>query len=68
MLIVGSNYWNTVHARAKEEISKDQEGLQTMRNLGLNMAWVLKNLEAGKKAGIPLPTPEPKISTSFGGK
>ena len=68
MLIVGSNYWNTVHARAKEEISKDQEGLQTMRNLGLNMAWVLKNLEAGQKAGIPLPTPEPKISTSFGGK
>ena len=66
MLIVGSNYWNMVHGLTKEELVKDQEGLQTMRNLGLNMAWVLKNLEAGKKAGIPLPQAEPKIATPFG--
>lgn len=68
MLIVGSNYWNMVHALTKDEINKDPEGLQTMRNLGLNMSWVLKNLEAGKKAGIPLPKAEPKTMTLFAGK
>jgi hypothetical protein len=44
---------------------QDEEGLQIMRTLGTNMAWVLKCLEAGKNAGIKKPTPEEKIKTNF---
>ena len=49
----------------KEEVMQDEEGLQIMRTLGTNMAWVLKCLEAGKNAGIKKPTPEEKIKTNF---
>lgn len=65
MPIVSSQYWNMVHGNTPDEVRKDQEGLQTMRTLGENMAWLLKCIEAGKKAGIPLPTYEPKIHTNF---
>ena len=47
MITVGSTYWNQVHGRNAEDAAKDLEGMQTMRNLGHNMAWVLKCLEAG---------------------
>ena len=47
-----------------EEVEKDEEGLQTMRVLGKNMAWILKCLEAGKKAGVE-PKKEEKIKTNF---
>ncbi len=43
-LIVGSQYWNVAFGREPGEASKDTEGMQTMRTLGKNMAWVLKNL------------------------
>ena len=49
MITVGSTYWNQVHGRNAEDAAKDLEGMQTMRNLGHNMAWVLKCLEAGKE-------------------
>lgn len=46
MIVVGSNYWNIGMGREKEEVAKDEEGMQTMRVLGQNMAWLLKKLEA----------------------
>lgn len=65
MPIVTSNYWNMVHGSTPEEVKKDEEGLQIMRILGRNMAWLLKCKEAGEKAGIPAPKQEEKIKTSF---
>jgi multimeric flavodoxin WrbA len=52
MPIVSSRYWNEVHGSTKKDVEKDEEGLYTMRVLGDNMAYLLKCLEAGKKAGI----------------
>ena len=65
MHIVGSQYWNQVHGFTPNDVRKDKEGLQTMRTLGQNMAYLLKCLDAGKKAGIEKPTYEPRISTHF---
>lgn len=65
MPVISSNYWNMVHGNTPEEVMQDEEGLQIMRTLGTNMAWVLKCLEAGKNAGIKKPTPEEKIKTNF---
>lgn len=65
MVIVSSNYWNMVHGNTPEEVRQDKEGLQIMRVLGRNMAWLLKCIEAGKKAGINVPEAEPKIMTNF---
>ncbi len=64
MPIVSSNYWNEVHGNSAEEVLQDEEGLQTMRLLGNNMAWLLKCLQLGKEAGIQ-PQTESKIRTSF---
>ena len=44
---------------------QDEEGLQIMRTLGYNMAWLLQCIEAGRKAGVPAPIREPRISTNF---
>ncbi len=65
MPIVSSQYWNMVHGNTPDEVRKDLEGLQIMRTLGDNMAWLLKSIEAGKKAGIELPQSEPKLRTNF---
>lgn len=65
MHIVGSQYWNQVHGNTPEQVRKDEEGLQTMRTLGENMAWLLKCIEAGNKAGVPKPAYEPKLRTNF---
>lgn len=65
MPIVSSQYWNEVHGNNAEEEQQDLEGVQTMRTLGDNMAWLLKCIEAGKKAGINPPAPEPWIGTNF---
>ncbi len=65
MPVVSSNYWNMVHGAKPEDVLKDEEGMQTMRNLGLNMAWILKCLEIGKKNGIALPKAEERIYTNF---
>ena len=55
-----------VHDNTPEEVRKDEEGLQIMRYLGRNMAWLLKLKEAGEKAGIELPAQEEmRISTNF---
>ena len=65
MPIVSSNYWNMVHGNTPEEVLQDKEGLQIMRTLGKNMAWILKCIEAGKKSGINYPELEDKIRTNF---
>ena len=64
MPIVGSNYWNEIHGNTAEEAAQDAEGLQTMRMLGNNMAWLLKCIALGKEAGIA-PESEKKIWTNF---
>lgn len=66
MVEVGSRYWNMVHGNTPEEVERDAEGLQVMRYLGRNMAWMMKCIEAGKAAGANPPAPEPeRISTNF---
>ena len=64
MPIVASNYWNEIHGNTAEEAAQDTEGLQTMRVLGNNMAWLLKCIALGKEAGIA-PETEKKIWTNF---
>ncbi|MBQ7702438.1 MAG: flavodoxin family protein [Candidatus Methanomethylophilaceae archaeon] len=65
MPIVSSQYWNQVHGNSKEEVLQDKEGLQTMRTLARDMTWLMKCIEAGKKAGIELPAREPWEPTNF---
>lgn len=65
MPIVSSRYWNIVHGASPEQVKKDLEGMQCMRFLARNMAWLLKCKEAGVKAGIPLPEQEPVTFTNF---
>ena len=65
MVSVASNYWPMVHGNTPDEVRQDAEGLQIMRVLGRNMAWILKCIEAGKKAGITAPETEAKIMTNF---
>ena len=65
MPVVSANYWNMVHGNTPAEVAQDEEGLQIMRSLGNNMAWLLKSLEAGKAAGIAVPQAEDKIKTNF---
>lgn len=65
MITVGSTYWNQVHGRNAEDAAKDLEGMQTMRNLGHNMAWVLKCLETGKEKGLVPPTADRSNQTNF---
>lgn len=59
MITVGSQYWNMVHGSKPEDVEQDAEGLQTMRTLGRNMAYLLKSLEAGCAAGVERPAVEP---------
>ena len=65
MPIVSSSYWNMVHGNTPEEVKQDAEGLQIMRTLGNNMAWLLRCIEAGVTAGIEVPKEEEKIKTNF---
>jgi multimeric flavodoxin WrbA len=62
MPVVSSQYWNSVHGFVPEHVRKDQEGLQIMRTLGNNMAWLLKSIKAGEG---PIPLDEPRMVTSF---
>jgi len=45
MIIPGSSYWNIGMGRQPGEVSNDAEGVQTMKNLGKNMAWLMKKLK-----------------------
>lgn len=65
MPVVSSQYWNMVHGSCGEDVKKDEEGMQTMRGIGRNMAWLLKCIQKGKESGISHPETEPKIKTNF---
>lgn len=65
MPVVSSQYWNMVHGNTPDEVKQDLEGMQIMRTLGKNMAWLLKSIEAGKAAGITLPEKETRVNTNF---
>ena len=66
MPIATSRYWNMVHGNTPEEVKQDEEGMQIMRYLGRNMAWLLKLKEAGMKAGVEHPKQEEnRVSTNF---
>ena len=65
MPIVSSQYWAMVHGLTPEDVKKDLEGLQTVRVLAKNMAWLLKSIDAGKKSGIIIPPPEERMMTNF---
>lgn len=65
MHIVGSQYWNQVHGFTPEDVYRDKEGLQTMRTLAQNMAWLLQNIQNGKLQGIQPPQYEKRIATHF---
>lgn len=63
MYVVSSMYWNMVHGFTSDEVKKDLEGLQTMRVLARNMAYLMKCLDSSKD--IPKPEKERKIFTNF---
>lgn len=63
--IVSSQYWNQVHGFTPEDVQKDLEGLQTLRTLGENMAWLLKCMELGRANGLYAPEHEETILTNF---
>ena len=65
MPVVSSQYWNQVHGNTPAEVLQDAEGLQTMRTLAQNMAWLIKCIEAGKRAGVERPVCEPTTPTNF---
>ena len=65
MPIVSSTYWNMAHGNQPAEVEQDAEGLQTMRNLARNMAWLLKSIDAGRKAGLAAPALEQENRTNF---
>ena len=65
MPIVTSRYWNMVHGQTPEEVQKALEGMQIMRVLGRNMAWLLRSIEAGRQAGVAIPEQETRSRTNF---
>ena len=62
MPVVSSSYWNMVHGNSPAEVLQDAEGLQTMRNLARNMAWLISCIE---KSALPLPETERGAMTNF---
>lgn len=64
MPVVSSTYWNEVHGYTPEDVEKDKEGLQTMRNLGHNMAFLIKAIKSAKDT-IGIPAQERGVFTSF---
>lgn len=62
MPVVSSQYWNMAYGRIPGEVAEDGEGMQTMRTLGINMAWLLRKIHASE----PLhPEGEPPLRTNF---
>ncbi|HNX01772.1 MAG TPA: flavodoxin family protein, partial [Candidatus Cloacimonadota bacterium] len=64
MIVATANYWNVIHGRSAGEVSRDGEGVQVMRVLGKNMAWLLKMKEA-TSGTIQPPKQEKKVVTNF---
>ncbi len=64
MPVVSSQYWNQVHGNTAEEVVQDLEGMQIMRTLGRNMAFLIKSIQLGKEQ-FGLPEKEPRVGTNF---
>lgn len=64
MPVVSSTYWNMVYGNTPDEVRRDAEGMQTMRNLGRNMAYLIKCIAAGRVAGIEAPAQETAAKTN----
>ena len=60
--VVSSQYWNMVYGQTPGQAALDEEGMQTMRTLGRNMAWILKNLNVSEKGH---PEEESRVWTNF---
>ena len=65
MPVVSSNYWNQVHGNTPDEVRKDTEGMQTMYILGQNMAWMIRCIDAGRKAGVEAPQRPAKVKFNY---
>ena len=65
MPVVSSGYWNVVHGNSPEEVVRDLEGMQIMRTLGRNMAWLLRCIELGRAQGVEPPAAEREARTNF---
>lgn len=65
MPVVSSSYWNMVYGKTPDEVRQDEEGLQTMRNIGHNMAYLLKCMQVGKEQGILPPQNNVSVRTNF---
>jgi multimeric flavodoxin WrbA len=65
MPVVSSKYWNMVHGNTPDQVRQDEEGMQVMRELGRNMAWLMRCIEAGRQAGIEAPAKEKPVMTNF---
>ncbi len=64
MPVVSSQYWNQVHGNNAEQVVQDLEGMQIMRTLGRNMAFLIKSIQLGKEQ-FGLPEKEPRVGTNF---
>lgn len=64
MIIASSSYWNVIHGNSEGEACQDAEGVQIMRVLGKNMAWILKLVENGRGT-VEEPEAERKVFTNF---
>lgn len=65
MIVPCSTYWNMAFGRNPGECTADAEGMQTMRNLAKNMAWIMKCIELGKKSNLNPPTLDLSQKTHF---
>ena len=66
MPLVTSTYWTMVHGSDAAQAEQDAEGMGVMRNLGRNLAWLLRCIDLGKQNGVPAPLPEaPGYRTDF---
>lgn len=65
MPIVSSTYWNMIHGLNAEEAMQDAEGVACMRQLGRNMAYLLRCQQAAKEAGVPMPEQGEPVRTNF---
>ena len=65
MPLVSSSYWNMAFGAKRGEVMQDEEGMQIMHNIGLNMAYLLKCIQAGNAAGVERPLHETGARTNF---
>lgn len=65
MPVVGSSYWNVAHGARAGEVVRDDEGVQTLKNLAKNMAWLLRCIEKGRECGVALPDTYTGAKTNF---